>query len=226
VTAAPVQAVLFDLDGTLADTAADLASAVNTQRQARHLAPLPLSELRPLVSQGARGMLRAGFGLVPDSSGYAVLREEFLSLYAANLCRETALFPGMEGLLAALERDGLRWGVVTNKHARFSEPLMAALGLGTRAACIVSGDTCARAKPHPDPLLEAARRLALDPAACMYVGDDERDVQAARAAGMRSVVALYGYLGDGNAPQLWGGDHAIERPLDLLNLLGLPPSVG
>jgi phosphoglycolate phosphatase len=132
----------------------------------------------------------------------------------------------MEALLAALERDGLRWGVVTNKHARFSEPLMAALGLGTRAACIVSGDTCARAKPHPDPLLEAARRLALDPAACMYVGDDERDVQAARAAGMRSVVALYGYLGDGNAPQLWGGDHAIERPLDLLNLLGLPPSVG
>jgi phosphoglycolate phosphatase len=225
VTAARVQGILFDLDGTLADTAADLARAVNTQRRARSMAPLALSELRPLVSQGARGMLRAGFGLAPDSPGYGVLREEFLSLYEANLCRETTLFPGMEPLLAALERDGLSWGVVTNKHARFTEPLIVALGLETRAACIVSGDTCARAKPHPDPLLEAARRLRLDPAACIYVGDDERDVQAARAAGMRSVIALYGYLGDGNAPERWGGDYTIDRPLDLLNLLGLPPAV-
>jgi len=215
--------VLFDLDGTLADTAPDLADAVNLQRHTRGMTPLPLAELRPLVSQGARGMLRAGFGLTPEHADYAAMRDEFLAVYASNLCLKTRLFDGMAQVLDAIESAGLRWGVVTNKVARFSEPLLEAMGLVARAACIVSGDTCARAKPYPDPLLEASRRLGLPPAACMYVGDDERDIQAGHAAAMLPVAALYGYLGDGNPPAAWGAAHQIEHPLDLLNLLPLSP---
>jgi phosphoglycolate phosphatase len=218
-----VGGVLFDLDGTLADTAADLAYAVNLQRRARGLERLPVHVLRPVVSQGARGMLRAAFGLNPESPDYASFRDEFLDLYEQNLSRETVLFPHVGALLAALEAQGMVWGIVTNKLARFAEPLIAALGLAARAGCIVSGDTCARAKPFPDPLLEASRRLGVAPAACVYVGDDERDVRASVAAGMTPVVALYGYLGDGNPPGTWGADHHIEQPLDLLNLLGLAP---
>ena len=221
-----IAGVLFDLDGTLADTAPDLAHAVNLQRRARGLAALPLETLRPLVSQGARGMLRAGFGLTPEDAEYASMREEFLSLYAANLCHHTRLFDGMAQVLEALESHGLIWGVVTNKHARFSEPLLEVMGLASRAACIVSGDTCARAKPFPDPLLEASRRVDLPPAACIYVGDDERDIQAGHAAAMLPVAALYGYLGDGAPTAPWGAAHQIERPLDLLNLLALSPPVG
>jgi phosphoglycolate phosphatase len=221
-----VRAVLFDLDGTLADTAPDLAYAVNAQRHARGLAPLPLEQLRPLVSQGARGMLRGAFGLTPEHADYAEMREEFLAVYAGNLCLETRLFDGMAQVLDAIESTGMRWGVVTNKLARFSEPLLEAMGLAARSACVVSGDTCARAKPHPDPLLEAARRLDLPPQACMYVGDDERDIQAGHAAAMLPVAALYGYLGDGNPPSAWGAAHHIEHPLDLLNLLPLSPPVG
>ena len=215
--------VLFDLDGTLADTAADLAYAVNLQRRARGLEELPLQVLRPLVSQGARGMLRAAFGLNPDSPDYGRIRDEFLDLYAQNLVRETVLFPHIGVVLAALDAEGIAWGIVTNKLARFAEPLIAALGLAERARCIVSGDTCARAKPFPDPLLEASRRLQLAPGECVYVGDDERDVQASVAAGMTPVVALYGYLGDGNPPAAWGATHHIERPAELLSVLGLAP---
>jgi phosphoglycolate phosphatase len=218
-----IRGILFDLDGTLADTAADLAHAVNLQRRARGLEALPVPLLRPLVSHGARGMLRAAFGLSPEHPDYAGYRDEFLDLYEQNLSRQTVLFPGTGELLAALDARGIAWGIVTNKLARFAEPLVAALGLGARAGCIVSGDTCARAKPFPDPLLEACRRLDLEPAACVYVGDDERDVQASRAAGMTPVVALYGYLGDGNPPRSWGADHHIERPLDVLKVLGLAP---
>ena len=221
-----VAGVLFDLDGTLADTAPDLAHAVNLQRRARGLAALPLQQLRPLVSQGARGMLRAGFGLTPEHPEYATMREEFLALYAENLCQHTRLFDGMAQVLDALESAGLIWGVVTNKHARFSEPLLEAMGLAARAACIVSGDTCARAKPFPDPLLEAARRLNLPPTVCLYVGDDERDIQAGDAAAMLPVAALYGYLGDAAPAAPWGAAHQIERPLDLLNLLALSPVMG
>jgi phosphoglycolate phosphatase len=218
-----VRGILFDLDGTLADTAADLACAVNLQRRARGLESLPVGVLRPVVSQGARGMLRTAFGLNPESPDYPAYRDEFLELYAQNLSRETVLFPQVSALLAALEAQGIVWGIVTNKLARFAEPLIAALNLAPRAGCIVSGDTCARAKPFPDPLLEASRRLGIAPEACAYVGDDERDVQASLAARMTPVVALYGYLGDGNPPHAWGADHHIERPLDLLNVLGLAP---
>ncbi len=216
---AGVRAVLFDLDGTLADTAADLGHVLNLQRLARGLEELPLDRLRPVVSLGARGLLRVGFGLTPGQPAYDAMREEFLDLYARNLVRHTRLFEGMAEVLDALESRRLPWGVVTNKQARFTDPLLEALGLGQRAGCVISGDTCARAKPHPDPLLEAARRLGMPAAACIYVGDDERDMQAGRDAGMQPVVALYGYLGEDPAPHEWDADASIERPLALLNIL-------
>ena len=165
-------------------------------------------------------MLRAGFGLTPEHAEYAAMRDEFLDLYAEHLDRDTRLFEGIPELLDALEALGLRWGIVTNKLERFTLPVVKALGLAQRAGCVVSGDTCARAKPYPDPLLEAARLLALEPEWCVYLGDDERDVQASRAAGMRPVVAMYGYLGDGNHPKQWGADRLIDHPLELLKLLG------
>jgi 2-phosphoglycolate phosphatase len=214
-----LRAVLFDLDGTLADTAADLGYAVNQQRVARGLEALPMDLLRPLVSQGARGMLRAAFGLLPEHEEYAAFRDEFLDLYAANLLRDTRLFEGMQGLLDDLERQGLLWGIVTNKLARYTEPLVAGLGLTPRAACVISGDTCARAKPHPDPLLEAAARMRLPAGECLYVGDDHRDVHAAHAAGMQCLVAGYGYLGDGTPPGEWGGLAIISHPREVLNFL-------
>jgi phosphoglycolate phosphatase len=216
---APARAVLFDLDGTLADTAADLGHVLNLQRIARGLGELPLERVRPVVSQGARGLLWVGFGLTPEQEAYPAMRDEFLELYAANLVRHTRLFDGISELLGALERRGLAWGVVTNKLARFTQPLLGALGLAHRAGCVISGDTCARAKPHPDPLLEAARRLGMEACACLYVGDDERDVQASRAAGMLSVVALYGYLGENTDPLAWRADATIERPADVLEVV-------
>jgi len=212
-------AVLFDLDGTLADTAPDLAYVLNFQLRSHGRRELPESALRPYVSHGARGMLRAGFGIETGDPAYAALRDEFLTLYEHNLFRETRLFPGMAELLDGLEERSLLWGVVTNKLERFTIPLIQALGLSTRAACVVGGDTVSRAKPHPDPLFEASRRLGCDPAQCCYVGDDERDVQASQAAGMTPVVALYGYLGDGKPPREWGARTYIEHPLELLNLL-------
>jgi len=182
--------------------------------------------LRPLVSQGARGMLRAGFGLTPEDTEYTAMRDEFLDLYADNLDRNTRLFDGIPELLAALDERELRWGVVTNKMERFTLPVLRALGLLDRAACVISGDTCARAKPYPDPLLEAARMLHLAPEVCVYLGDDERDVQASRAAGMRPIVAMYGYLGEDNPPPQWGADRLIDHPMQLLNLLKPPSAVG
>jgi phosphoglycolate phosphatase len=220
-----VAAVLFDFDGTLADTAADLAYALNLQLEIHGHPPVPLERLRPHVSQGARGMLRIGFGLHPDHPAYPAMREEYLNLYETNLCRESALFPEMRELLAELDRRRLPWGIVTNKLERLTFPLVQALQLADTAQCVVCGDTAARAKPHPDPLFEASRRLNVDPRICAYVGDDERDVQASLAAGMIPVVALYGYLGDGNEPQHWGANHYIRTPFELLNLLSEPSPV-
>jgi N-acetyl-D-muramate 6-phosphate phosphatase len=220
------RAVLFDLDGTLADTAPDLAYVLNLQLRAHGRPELPVSALRPYVSHGARGMLRAGFGLEAGDAAYLALRDEFLDLYEQNLFRETRLFPGMAELLCSLEQQAIAWGIVTNKLERFTLPLIAALGLSARAGCIVGGDTTPRAKPFPDPLLEGSRRLGVQPGQCTYVGDDERDVQASHAAGMTPVVALYGYLGDGKPPQEWGADAYIEHPLKLLKLLETSPSVG
>ena len=205
-------AVLFDLDGTLADTAPDLGRALNRVRAACGLAPMPLEITRPHTSSGARGLLKIGFGLEPGNERYEALKAQFLDFYFAEICIDTRLFDGMAELLDRLEQDGLPWGVVTNKAERFTRPLLQGLGLDARAACIVGGDSTARLKPHPDSLLHAAALLQLPPSACLYVGDDLRDVQAARAAGMRALAAAYGYLGDGGAIESWQADAIIAHP--------------
>jgi len=216
-----IRAVLFDLDGTLADTAPDMVRTVNVMRESRSLPPVPLDAVRPYVSQGARGMIGAAFGVRPDDAGFGSMREEFLAIYAQNLCVDTRLFPEMDELLGRLEEKGMAWGVVTNKFERLARSVIDGLGLGSRSAVVVGGDTCARAKPFPDPLLHAAQSLALQPRTILYVGDDERDVQAARAAGMPVVAAGYGYLGDGPAPARWGADGVVDSPAGIARWAGL-----
>jgi phosphoglycolate phosphatase len=210
------RAVLFDFDGTLADTAADLSRALNRLRSARGLPELPLEDLRPHASSGARGLIAAGLGILPEHPEFAALREAFLRHYAAEICVDTRLFPGMDELLGALEGRGLRWGIVTNKSTVLTRPIVQALGLESRAACVVCGDTTPHLKPDPASLLHAARELALAPQDCVYLGDDLRDIQAARAAGMRSVAVEWGY-GEGLAA--WHADAIIARPADLLSRL-------
>jgi len=211
------EAILFDFDGTLADTAADLSRAVNRLRSARGLAELPIEALRPHASAGARGLICAGLGIAPEDSDYKPLREAFLEHYENEICIDTRLFPGMLDLLSALEARRLRWGIVTNKSARLTHLLVRALGLETRTACVVCGDTTPHLKPHPASLLHAAKELSLEPAACIYLGDDLRDVQAARAAGMRSVAVGWGYGGDVVS---WQADAVIGHPLELVTHLG------
>ena len=210
-----LRAVLFDLDGTLADTAPDLAGAINRLLEEHGQPAVPVEHTRRHTSSGARGMIGASFGFKPEHHDYARLRDRFLELYGQALCVHTTLFPGMDELLDRIEAASLAWGVVTNKAARFTEPLLDALGLATRAGCVVSGDTTPNTKPHPQPLLHAARQLAIDPGHCVYVGDDLRDIQAARAAGMLAVAARYGYLGDTDPPEQWGADSIIDAPLQL-----------
>jgi 2-phosphoglycolate phosphatase len=224
--AARPRAVLFDLDGTLIDSAPDLAGACNDMRVERGLVPLPYPELRRMVGSGARGMVGASFGLVPGDSGYDALRDEFLARYEARMTQETRVFDDMVPVLAWLAEQGIPWGIVTNKATRFAAPLVAWLGLAEQAATLVCGDTVAQSKPHPAPLLEAARRLALAPGDCVYVGDDRRDVDAGRAAAMGTIVAAWGYLGAGDAPASWGADHLIERPDELPRLIGGPLNAG
>ncbi len=222
-----IEAVLFDLDGTLADTAPDMARTVNRMRAARGLEPVVQEVVRPFVSQGARGMICAAFGITTEHPDFQGMREEFLALYGENVCEDTRLFDGMEPLLARLEGRGIGWGVVTNKFERFARPVIAGLGLAGRAAVVVGGDTCPRPKPFPDPLLFAAASLGVAPMRTLYVGDDERDVQAARAAGMPVVVAGYGYLGAGAPAVLWGADAIVDSPGgigDWLEERGLAPA--
>jgi N-acetyl-D-muramate 6-phosphate phosphatase len=207
-----LEAVLFDLDGTLADTAPDMAHTVNRMLTKRGLAPVATVLVRPHVSKGARGMIGAAFGVTPEHADFQAMRDEFLDLYGENLCVDTRLFPGMDALLERLESEGIPWGVVTNKFERFARPLIEGLGLSERCAIVVGGDTCPRPKPFPDPLLHAAATLGVAPMHTLYVGDDERDVQAARAAGMPVVVAGYGYLGDGPPAILWGADAIVDSP--------------
>ena len=213
---ADTRALLFDLDGTFADTAPDLGYALNVQLKARGREPLPIEQIRRVASSGARGLLGMGFGLSPEDEDYAALSTEFLDLYAANLCRETRLFPGISELLHVIQDRGMRWGIVTNKARRFTLPLMRLLRVGDQAGCIVCGDSSPHRKPHPAPLLMAAETLDIDPAACIYLGDDERDMIAGRAAGMRVAVAEYGYLGVGNPPERWEADLRIAHPMDLV----------
>jgi N-acetyl-D-muramate 6-phosphate phosphatase len=214
-----VRAVLFDLDGTFADTAPDLGHAVNRMLEERSLAPLPIDAYRAHASAGARGLLKVGFGVSPEDEDYRDLRERFLALYEENLCVDTRVFDGIPQLLGAIESRALRWGIVTNKALRYTDPLLRKLGFGGRAACVVSGDSTPHIKPHPAPLLRAAELLSLDPARCLYVGDDVRDIQAARAAGMFFAAAGWGYLGEGGDPKTWGADAVLAEPNQILDLL-------
>lgn len=203
-------AVLFDLDGTLADTAPDLAAALNQMLQEDGRAPLPFAQLRPWVSWGAMRMIRVGYGEALEPDELQTLRGRFLSCYEAGLCRESRLFPGVPELLAALEAGGVPWGIVTNKPGWLTEPLLGALGLGGRAGTVISGDTLPHAKPHPMPLLHAARELEVEPLGCTYVGDNIRDIEAGRAAGMRTVAATWGYIPDDDDPVAWQADALLE----------------
>ncbi|MCC6917275.1 HAD-IA family hydrolase [Nitrosomonas sp.] len=214
-----IKAVLFDFDGTIADTAPDLGRALNRQRVARNRPPLPIELIRTVASAGARGLLELGFNLKPGDSAYQAMREEFLSLYTEQLCEDTCLFPGIAKLLDQLDSQAIPWGIVTNKPARFTRPLMHLLGLHHRAGCIISGDDTAHTKPHPEPLLTACQQINAVPDRCIYLGDDIRDVQASLAAGMKPIVALYGYLGNSAPPETWGASGLIDHPGDLLHYI-------
>ena len=215
------EAVLFDLDGTLIDSAPDLAGAANDLRQAQGMPPLPFASLRPMVGAGARGMVGVAFGAKPGDAEFEGLRDAFLARYEQRMLQQTAVFDAMQPVLQSLEAAGVRWGVVTNKASRFTEPIVDGLRLRTRLAALVCGDTTPHSKPHPAPLLEAARQLGIDAAACVYVGDDARDVVAGRAAGMATLAAEWGYLGNGAGIHEWGADAVLGEPSQLLNWLQL-----
>jgi phosphoglycolate phosphatase len=216
------RAVLFDLDGTLIDSAPDLAGACNDMRVERGLEPLPYEALRCVVGSGARGMVDIGFGVLPDDARYRPLRDEFLARYEARMTQETRVFPEALPVLDRLRERDLAWGIVTNKAMRFAKPLVAWLDFGGAVPVLVCGDSTPHAKPHPAPLLEAARRLGVAAADCAYVGDDRRDVDAGRAAGMRTVAAAWGYLGRGEPATAWGADVVLSRPADLLAWIDSP----
>ena len=218
--AGSLRGVLLDLDGTLLDTAPDMADALNRLRADEGLEKLPFERIRPHVSHGALRLIRIGFG-DPEPERFESLRGRYLDIYRQGLANRTRLFDGFDEVLATLERSGIPWGVVTNKPGWLTVPLLEQLGLASRSACIVAGDTLPERKPHPMPLLHAAGLLGLEPRACLYLGDAERDVQAARNAGMIPLVAGFGYLDEGEDPAAWRPDGILDRPAGLLDWLGL-----
>jgi 2-phosphoglycolate phosphatase len=220
--AGPVRAVFFDLDGTLVDSAPDLAGAANDLRAEHGLTAMPQADLRCMVGSGARGMVGLAFGLKPGDDAYDALRLRFLALYETRLLRSTKVFDGVWHVLDSLETADLRWGIVTNKSHHLALQVTSGLGLHPRAGALVGGDTTPHPKPHPAPLLEAARRVRVDPVDCVYVGDDRRDIQAGRAAGMRTVAAAWGYLGLGESVHEWGADAVIDHPVALLQCVPMP----
>lgn len=215
------KAVLFDLDGTLVDSAPDLGAAADAMRIQRGMASLPLAQYRAVAGAGARGLLGVAFGMTPDHAEFAAYKEEFFSNYELALTERTQVFEGVPSLMDALTGKGLLWGVVTNKASRFALPLTQAMPLFLTSRVLVCGDTTPHAKPHPAPLLEAAKRLGVAPQQCVYVGDDERDIVAGRAAGMFTVAAAYGYLGVHTPVQDWHADALIQSPDQLLQALGI-----
>lgn len=216
-----VSAVLFDLDGTLIDSAPDLGAAADKMRTDRGLASIPVAEYRFMAGAGARGMLSVAFGMTPEHEEFESLKEEFFRNYEVDLTRGTYAFDGVNEMISQLNTANLKWGVVTNKSQRFTLPLTTAMPLFKTAQTIVSGDTTPHAKPHPAPIIEAVRQLGLVPAQCVYVGDDERDIMAGRAAGMPTVAAAYGYLGVRSDISDWNADAVIKSPAALLQLLGM-----
>ena len=214
-----IQAVFFDLDGTFADTAPDLGAAFNHVRALHKLPPLPIALTRLQASHGSAGLLKLGFNVTPDSAEFPALRDAFLAYYSANICVHTTLFEGMAELVDNLEQRGLPWGIVTNKPHRFTLPLMQALGYDQRAVCLVSGDTCAHPKPHPDPLLYAAKVTGVAPQKCIYLGDDKRDIDAGCSAGMKTLIALFGYIDPKADLKIWQADATIASPLQVLDYL-------
>jgi phosphoglycolate phosphatase len=218
------RAVLFDLDGTLADTAPDLAAALNHTLERHGHRPLSLEQIKPSVSHGAAALIRLGFGLEPDDEEFEPLRQELLSYYSANNGEHTTLFSGMSELLEQLEQHDLSWGVVTNKPAWLTDPLMQQLGLTQRADSIVSGDTTSHSKPHPEPILHACRQIGCTPSECLFVGDAKRDIVAGKSAGTTTLIAMFGYLGRDDKPAEWQADGTIEQPADILQWVGIEPS--
>ncbi|MGD2074680.1 MAG: phosphoglycolate phosphatase [Gammaproteobacteria bacterium] len=211
-----IQTVLFDLDGTLLDTAPDLAAALNATLQANGRPVLPFGTIRAVASHGAAALIRLGFGIEPDDARFEPLRQQLLDHYLAHIADQTRLFPGMEVVLVSLEARGLSWGVVTNKPHRLTRPLLSALELDRRAAGVVCGDTLRERKPHPAPLLHACALIGSTPRRCLYVGDAERDIRAGQAAGMATLVALFGYLMQGDRPESWGANALVREPGEIL----------
>ena len=213
--------ILFDLDGTLADTAPDLADALNTVLQRNGSPPLAYEKIRPVVSHGGVALIELGFGLPQQDPGFEPLRQQLLDAYLQNIASKTRLFPGMAELLQAIERRGLSWGVVTNKPGWLTDPLLAAMQLDHRAACVVSGDTLPQRKPDPAPLLHACQLTDSQVHECVYIGDAERDIVAGQRAGMTTLVALFGYIGEHEQPHRWGADALLESPQQILQWLEL-----
>jgi phosphoglycolate phosphatase len=212
-----IQTVLFDLDGTLLDTAPDLANALNAVLRINKQPALPFEQIRPVVSHGGRALIERGFKLSTDHPDFDPLKKQLLDYYQSHIAEQTSLFPGMSEVLNSIEQLGMKWGVVTNKPAWLTEPLMDALDLSRRAATIVSGDTLDERKPHPAPLLYACKVVGGKPDTCLYVGDAERDIKAGHNAGMPTLVAMFGYLTAEDEPESWGATALIQQPSDILD---------
>lgn len=211
--------VLFDLDGTLVDTAPDLGHALNLQLQKHGKPTLTDAEIRPFASHGSKGLLGLGFGITPENADFIAMRDEYLDTYESVLTRSPALFDGMQAALDAIVEKGFKWGIVTNKPGRFTVPLVRSMGLSQRAACVISGDDAPKPKPDPATLLLACKKAQVEPADCLYIGDAERDIQAGKAAGMKTVVAMYGYIDESDRPLEWGADFLINSPSEITDLI-------